>query len=351
MYVLYMHHLHTRLYAEVARQSLFYAKLTQLLLLCAGPPKLTCLHNLRSQRRSFGGQYHSLVTKMPLTVIKTVGWWRMTSMLFVALLAVAFWAPPSRAQPQSSSNPTALWTFDECKGQTAEDSVSGFKGTLSAGAQYQMCPGTSGISCTLATSSAKCNAKMPTTPGATPCDDSAKGSVMTVWPIPDPINFDGQKEFTVSAWVYAKSYGTAPSVIVARHYGGNQFALMMGRFGTYDLASATFFVAFKCKAVRGHGCKGQEYGVQFQVQGSTIYPRTWTHVAGAFTPGWVKVYINGTRVGKTRITAPYAKAGVNPTTERFYIAGHPSWNPFNGNLDCIGLYDTGLNDAQNKQQF
>lgn len=148
---------------------------------------------------------------------------------------------------QLSPGPSAFWAFDECDGQTAVDSVQAVNGILGAQATTMECPARPGVytSCTLSVSSNMCctlsvSSNMCGARGGALCDDVTQGAVMSVWPVPSAIRFDNRKQFSVTAWVSAANYGDIGTTIVGRFYGGDQFGLMMGRAGTYDVSSATF---------------------------------------------------------------------------------------------------------------
>lgn len=256
----------------------------------------------------------------------------------VLIVTAAAWKP---------SGPLAIWTFDECGSATVRDAVSGVKGSLGAQAKPTRCSGR----CVLTVSDTNCDHSFTRSPGKVGCDDIKKGSVMSISPVPKVIDFGNRKRFSVSAWVYLEKYGDFPSVVAARHYGGDQFGLVVGRFGVSDTSSAVFFVGFECKATKGENCKDRDTGVRMEAVGSKVPLRKWTHLMGTFDQNLLEVYMNGKRVARQLLPQEYQNTGANTSPEKLFIGGYPAWNQLNGQIDCVALYKTGLSERDVLKQY
>lgn len=244
------------------------------------------------------------------------------------------------------AGPAAFWSFDCATGSAQSDTASGITAQLGAHATLRTCAASSeggapAGSCTLRVSNQQCCSMADAAaclangfPESPPCDDTTQGSVMSVDPVPAAISFDGLAAFTVSAWVYLAQYPAGGANLVSRWYALDQFGLSI------DGSSLSFAVAFTCQGADCNDPGKQAWGAAFAVQGGTVPLNQWAHVAGMLSGGQVTVFINGEAVNSVSVPAEYVAAGVQATGVPLFVGGHPTWNQFSGQIDCLALYST-----------
>jgi hypothetical protein len=151
----------------------------------------------------------------------------------------------------------------------------------------------------------------------------------------DGVNDSGQTDYgvlnftdalTVSAWVNADTI-TGVQQIANKWYTPDSFQLAIhdGRWA--------FAVAFPTGG----------WGTAVNAR----YPATagvWTHLAGVFdgSTQTAKLYVNG--VLRTTVSTPLSS--LQQSSRPVSVGNHPSWNPFDGRIDEVALYDQALTAEQ-----
>jgi len=142
--------------------------------------------------------------------------------------------------------------------------------------------------------------------------------------------------FTVEAWVKVEGgANTFRTILSSRNISaGNGFGYILYATDTnkYSLWTGTGGASFSKVD-----------------SASTIKLNAWTHVAGTFSAGTLKIYVNGVLAGKAAGTYSanttrglLIGAGVNETPLNFY---------FNGKIDEVKIWNYAMTDSQIKSNF
>lgn len=205
---------------------------------------------------------------------------------------------------QCLSQQIAWWSGDG----TAEDVTGPHEGTLKNGAVFG--PGRSGLAFQL----------------------DGVDDYVEVSDAPG-LNFDGKvQSFTVAAWIFRRSGGT-PHVIYDKSTPGPPFiGYRLAIVGDHVILRTDDFrnLAFNC----GEG------------KGAVVSPNTWHHVAGVFSPGLSRVYLDGI----LQTSCNYPGAGQFQNNVKPWIGAFTSATGgfFNGVLDDVRIFGTALSDTDVK---
>jgi hypothetical protein len=134
------------------------------------------------------------------------------------------------------------------------------------------------------------------------------------------------EKLTISAWVYPETVDGVQT-IVNKWYGMDSYALSIAK-GAFE-----FKVTFP----------GGPWGITVTVSAPATAGK-WSHVVGVFDGESQKarIYVNGVREGSTKTPGNILQQSMRPVA----VGNHPTWNPFNGLIDEVGLYNAALSGRQ-----
>lgn len=219
----------------------------------------------------------------------TQRFWMLTFALALAWLT----AGPVAAQYHDFPDPKGYWSFDRCDGTTTYDAaVTPHHATTHNGA-----------SCS--------------TWGRYGSSGWFDGS-------DDLVEVNGLEmvrptQVTIAAWVYPKST-SGIRTIANQWYAPDSWALFI------ENGYFVFSVAFPNDETPW----GESYRVTSPLPAT---PDTWTHVAGSFDGGHLRLYVNGT------VTSLFKPGVLQSSTRKIAIGNHPASNAFHGYIDEVKFYD------------
>lgn len=147
--------------------------------------------------------------------------------------------------------------------------------------------------------------------------------------IEDCGNFDGVNDYaetasnrcnvstglTISAWVRPENT-SGIGVIVNKWYAKDSYSLAVNN-GQFEFAVAH---------------PGGTWGVVSSVK--TPATNSWQHVVGTFDCTYLRIYLDG----ELKATK-YAPGLIQQSYRPVSIGNHPSWNPYDGRIDMVTIYD------------
>lgn len=152
----------------------------------------------------------------------------------------------------------------------------------------------------------------------------------------ESLNISGN--LTVSAWVYSED-NTAAMRIVSKHGPS-----LSGDLGwTFSTVNTNNRLIFRISS------DGIVYDGSVTTPTNSFFSNTWQHVVAKYDGSYLRVYVNGVRVG----TPQSYSNGINVASGPVVIGGDAffSGSFFNGIIDDVMIFDKALSDAQIRELY